>query len=121
MPRRDVVLTGMIAFAAGCAVGANWPKIRKKIGPMIGKAGFQISELGEFLSQTMPETESFFNAAAAGRKAAKADFNGAHGMNGNHTNGVHRNGHGGMNGHASTPTARKKRATRPKKTTVETV
>ena len=50
MPRRDVVLTGVIAFAAGVAVGANWGKLRKKIGPMLEKLGLQVADLGDFLS-----------------------------------------------------------------------
>jgi hypothetical protein len=50
MPRRDVVLTGLIAFGAGVAVGANWPKLRKKIGPLLEKLGLQMADLGDFLS-----------------------------------------------------------------------
>ncbi len=50
MPRRDVVLTAMIAFGAGVAVGANWKELRKKIGPVLGKLGLKISDLGDFLS-----------------------------------------------------------------------
>ncbi len=106
MPRRDVVLTGIIAFAAGCAVGANWPKIRKKIGPMVGKAGFQISELGEFLSEAMPDTESFFNAAAGGRGGADSEVNGS--------NGVHKHTNGRVNPKTGT-TARKRTTVRRKK------
>ena len=111
MPRRDVVLTGLIAFAAGCAVGANWPKIRKQMGPMIGKAGFKISELGEFLSESFPESESFFNAAAGGRAAAPA---GEYGTNGNHVNGVHRNGSSRMNSKSTKSTASASKSPRKK-------
>ena len=50
MPRRDVVLTGLIAFGAGVAVGANWGKLRKKIGPILEKLGLQMADLGDFLS-----------------------------------------------------------------------
>jgi hypothetical protein len=50
MPRRDVVLTGLIAFGAGVAVGANWGKLRKKIGPLLEKLGLQMADLGDFLS-----------------------------------------------------------------------
>ncbi len=50
MPRRDVVLTGLIAFGAGVAVGANWGKVRKKIGPLLEKLGLQMADLGDFLS-----------------------------------------------------------------------
>ncbi len=50
MPRRDVVITAMIAFGAGVAVGANWKELRKKIGPALGKLGVKISDLGDLLS-----------------------------------------------------------------------
>ena len=50
MPRRDVVLTGLIAFGAGVAVGANWKKLRKEIGPVLEKLGMKMADLGEFLS-----------------------------------------------------------------------
>ena len=50
MPRRDVVLTGLVAFGAGVAVGANWGKLRKKIGPLLEQLGLQMADLGDFLS-----------------------------------------------------------------------
>jgi hypothetical protein len=74
MPRRDLVLTGLIAFGAGVAVGANWPKLRKKVGPLLEKLGFQLADLGDFLS-TAAEEEIFpaaFKAAVAEAKPVKA-------------------------------------------------
>jgi hypothetical protein len=50
MPRRDVVLTGLIAFGAGVAVGANWKELRKHLGPLLEKLGLKIADLGDFLS-----------------------------------------------------------------------
>ena len=68
MPRRDVVLTGLIAFGAGVAVGANWPKLRKKIGPLLEKLGLQMADLGDFLSATGMEE---FSAEAMAAEAAE--------------------------------------------------
>ena len=79
MPRRDVVLTGLIAFGAGVAVGANWSKVRKKIGPLLEKLGLQIADLGDFLSANgmedfMPEAMKMAKKAPRARRrpAAKA-------------------------------------------------
>ncbi len=120
MPRRDVVLTGLIAFAAGCAVGANWPKIRKKIGPMVGKAGLQISELGEFLSESFPDAESFFNAAAGGRASSQPFDDGSIPVNGVHKNGAYQNGRGRTKVTAQA-SSRKKRTARRKPVVPSTV
>lgn len=50
MPRRDLVLTGLIAFGVGVAVGANWGKLRKKVGPMLEKFGLRMADFGDALS-----------------------------------------------------------------------
>jgi hypothetical protein len=75
MPRRDVVLTGVIAFAAGVAVGANWGKLRKKIGPMLEKLGLQVADLGDFLSASGMEdfaAETMQEQPKAKRRRSKA-------------------------------------------------
>jgi len=80
MPRRDVVLTGLIAFGAGVAVGANWGKLRKKIGPLLEKLGLQMADLGDFLSAAgmedfaaeAMEAETTEARPRHGKKAAKA-------------------------------------------------
>jgi hypothetical protein len=68
MPRRDVVLTGLIAFGAGVAVGANWKKLRKKLGPLLEKCGLQMADLGDFLSAAS-EDDFVSEAATAASKA----------------------------------------------------
>jgi hypothetical protein len=89
MPRRDVVLTGLIAFGAGVAVGANWPKIRKKIGPLVESLGLKLADLGDVLSAsgldefvpqaqagaTGSRTTARRKASAKARKAGKAAAN----------------------------------------------
>ena len=71
MPRRDVVLTGLVAFGAGVAVGANWPKLRKQVGPLLEKLGLQMADLGDFLS-AVTEEEVTVKATAPKAKRAKA-------------------------------------------------
>ena len=80
MPRRDVVLTGLIAFGAGVAVGANWGKVRKKIGPLLEKLGLQMADLGdllsaagveEFASETMPAETKAQRPRPSRRRQAK--------------------------------------------------
>jgi hypothetical protein len=68
MPRRDVVLTGLIAFAAGVAVGANWKKLRKKLGPVVEKCGLQMADLGDFLSSM--DEEEFMSGMGAPKATA---------------------------------------------------
>ncbi len=69
MPRRDVVLTGLIAFGAGVAVGANWPKIRRKIGPLLEKFGLQMADLGDFFATAGEDSVAEAAASAAPFKA----------------------------------------------------
>ena len=70
MPRRDVVLTGLIAFGAGVAVGANWGKLRKKIGPVVEKLGLRMADLGDFLSADGME-EFFAESMNTEKKASR--------------------------------------------------
>jgi len=57
MPRRDVVLTGLIAFGAGVAVGVNWKKLGKEAAPLLEKLGLKMSDLADFLA-TVTEDET---------------------------------------------------------------
>jgi antitoxin component of RelBE/YafQ-DinJ toxin-antitoxin module len=50
MPRRDVVLTGLIAFGAGVAVGVNWKKLGKEAAPLLEKLGLKMSDLADLLA-----------------------------------------------------------------------
>ncbi len=71
MPRRDVVLTGLIAFGAGVAVGANWKKLRRKLGPLLEKCGLQMADLGDFLSAASEEDFPFDTEATAAKPAGR--------------------------------------------------
>ena len=55
MPRRDVVLTGLIAFGAGVAVGVNWKKLGKEAAPLLEKLGLKMSDLADFLATVTEE------------------------------------------------------------------
>ncbi len=55
------------------AVGANWPKLRKKVGPLLEKLGLQMADLGDFLSAvTEEEVAPKVKATAPKAKRAKA-------------------------------------------------
>jgi len=45
MPRRKVVLSGLLAFGAGVAVGANWPRAGNIIGYLLQRLGFELTDL----------------------------------------------------------------------------
>ena len=67
MPRRDVVLTGLIAFGAGVAVGVNWKKLGKEAAPLLEKLGLKMSDLADFLATVTEEK----TAAETKSKAAR--------------------------------------------------
>lgn len=59
------------------AVGANWSKVRKKIGPLLEKLGLQIADLGDFLSANgmedfMPEAMKMARKAPRARRRPSA-------------------------------------------------
>jgi hypothetical protein len=45
MPRRKVALSGLLAFGAGVAVGANWPKAGNIVGYLLQRLGFELTDL----------------------------------------------------------------------------
>jgi hypothetical protein len=45
MPRRKVVLSGLLAFGAGVAVGANWPRAGNIVGYLLQRLGFEVTDL----------------------------------------------------------------------------
>ncbi len=45
MPRRKVVLSGLLAFGAGVAVGANWPRAGNIVGYLLQRLGFELTDL----------------------------------------------------------------------------
>ena len=60
---RDRFLLLIIAFAAGVMVGANWPEIKKQLGPLVKLAGGKLDEvysyLAEFLAERKERTEDY--------------------------------------------------------------
>lgn len=45
MPRRKVALSGLLAFGAGVAVGANWPRAGNIVGYLLQRLGFELTGL----------------------------------------------------------------------------
>jgi hypothetical protein len=45
MPRRKVALSGLLAFGAGVAVGANWPRAGNIVGYLLQRLGFELTDL----------------------------------------------------------------------------
>jgi hypothetical protein len=45
MPRRKVALSGLLAFGAGVAVGANWPRAGNMVGYLLQRLGFELTDL----------------------------------------------------------------------------
>jgi hypothetical protein len=45
MPRRKVALSGLLAFGAGVAVGANWPRAGNMLGYLLQRLGFELTDL----------------------------------------------------------------------------
>jgi hypothetical protein len=49
MPRRKVVLSGLLAFGAGVAVGSNWPRAGNLVGYILQRLGFELTDLSLWL------------------------------------------------------------------------
>ncbi len=45
MPKRKVVFSGLLAFGAGVAVGANWPRAGNFVGYLLQRLGFELTDL----------------------------------------------------------------------------
>jgi hypothetical protein len=45
MPRRKVALSGLLAFGAGVAVGANWPRAGNILGYLLQRLGIELTDL----------------------------------------------------------------------------
>ncbi|HXJ77772.1 MAG TPA: hypothetical protein VMS64_03730 [Candidatus Methylomirabilis sp.] len=74
MPLTDVIPSqrqaGMlvVAFAAGVAVGANWPAIRKALGPLLATAGDKFDDLYAAVAQALGEQKEAMEDARAERR-----------------------------------------------------
>jgi len=60
-----------LAFAAGFAVGTNWPEIRKKVAPFLDSGNQKFGDLYAYLAQLMSEQKENFDDRMAEKKSAK--------------------------------------------------
>jgi hypothetical protein len=58
----------VLAFAAGVAVGANWPAIRQALGPLLAMAGDKLDDIYSAVSQTLGEQKEAMDDARAERR-----------------------------------------------------
>jgi len=74
MPFSDVIPSqrqaGMLslAFAAGVAVGANWPAIREALGPLLAAAGTKVDDLYAAVAQAIGAQKEAVQDARAERQ-----------------------------------------------------
>jgi hypothetical protein len=99
MPRRDVVLTGILAFGAGVAVGANWKKLGKKAAPLLEQLGLKMSDLADFLAEVTEDAKAEPKPAKVPRaRSSKKKTQASVGKQTEFSSPSHRNG---KNGHVS--------------------
>ena len=60
-----------LAFAAGFAVGSNWPEIRKKAAPFLDAGSQKFGDLYAYLAQLMSEQKENYDDRMAEKKSAK--------------------------------------------------
>ena len=60
-----------LAFAAGFAVGSNWPEIRKKAAPFLDAGSQKFGDLYAYLTQLMSEQKENFDDRMAEKKSKK--------------------------------------------------
>jgi Sec-independent protein translocase protein TatA len=58
----------VLAFAAGVAVGANWPKIRKSLAPLMAVAGDRFGDVYSAVAQALGEQKEAMEDARAERR-----------------------------------------------------
>lgn len=61
----------VLAFAAGFAVGSNWPEIRKKVAPFLDTGSQKFGDLYAYLAQLMSEQREDFDDRRAEKKSRK--------------------------------------------------
>jgi hypothetical protein len=71
MPRRKVVLSGLLAFGAGVAVGANWPRAGNIVGYILQRLGFELTDLTLWMWDPEKLSDKAELAAPVGRPKAK--------------------------------------------------
>ena len=79
MPLTDVIPTQkqsaalILAFAAGVAVGANWPQIKRSMGPLMAVAGDKLADIYSAVAEAFGEQkEAFQDARAEQRHRARS-------------------------------------------------
>ena len=60
--------TILLAFAAGVAVGANWPKIRKSLAPFMAVAGDRFGDVYSAVAQAVGEQKEAMEDSRAERR-----------------------------------------------------
>ena len=65
-----------LAFAAGFAVGSNWPEIRKKLAPFLDAGNQKFGDLYAYLAQLMSEQKENFSDRMAKKKSTKRNARG---------------------------------------------
>jgi hypothetical protein len=58
----------VVAFAAGVAVGANWPKIRKSLAPLLAVTGDKFGDLYSAVAQVVGEQKESMEDTRAERR-----------------------------------------------------
>ena len=58
----------ILAFAAGVAVGANWPAIRQALAPLLAAAGTKLDDVYAVLTQALGEQKEAMDDARAERQ-----------------------------------------------------
>ena len=67
-PTQSQTATIILAFAAGVAVGANWPKIRKSLGPVMAVAGDKFGDVYSAIAQAIGEQKEALEDSRAERR-----------------------------------------------------
>ena len=70
--QRNQYLALLVAFAAGVAVGANWPQIKKKLAPFLKLAGDKMGDFYAQIAQTISEKKERTEDRMAERKYQRA-------------------------------------------------
>jgi hypothetical protein len=71
MPKREVVFSGLFAFGAGVAVGANLPKASNIVGYILSKLGFELTDLAWWMWEPEEFADRSLEIAPVGRTKAK--------------------------------------------------
>lgn len=58
----------VVAFAAGVVVGANWPKLRKSLGPLIATAGDRFGDVYSAVAQAIGDQKEAMEDSRAERR-----------------------------------------------------